>query len=85
MNAYDIIIMPWLTEKTMEARTTQNRLEFIVRRAATKKQIARAVETIFEVEVDSVNVRNTKHGKHASIRLVEGYDAEDAAMRLGAL
>ena len=62
MNAYDVIIMPWLTEKTMEARTTQNRLEFIVRRAATKKQIARAVETIFEVEVESVNVRNTKHG-----------------------
>ena len=84
MNAYDVIIMPWLTEKTMEARTTQNRLEFIVRRAATKKQIARAVETIFEVEVDSVNVRNTKHGKHASVRLAEGYDAEDAAMRLGA-
>ena len=76
---------PWLTEKTMEARTTQNRLEFIVRRSATKKQIARAVETIFEVEVDSVNVRNTKHGKHASVRLAEGYDAEDAAMRLGAL
>ena len=85
MNAYDVIIMPWLTEKTMEARTTQNRLEFIVRRTATKKQIARAVETIFEVEVDSVNVRNTKHGKHASVRLAEGYDAEDAAMRLGAL
>ncbi|MGB1522093.1 MAG: 50S ribosomal protein L23 [Candidatus Poseidoniaceae archaeon] len=85
MNAYDVIIMPWLTEKTMEARTTHNRLEFIVRRAATKKQIARAVETIFEVEVDSVNVRNTKHGKHASVRLAEGYDAEDAAMRLGAL
>ena len=85
MDAYDVIIMPWLTEKTMEARTTQNRLELIVRRAATKKQIARAVETIFEVEVDSVNVRNTKHGKHASVRLAEGYDAEDAAMRLGAL
>ena len=85
MNAYDVIIMPWLTEKTMEARTTQNRLEFIVRRSATKKQIARAVETIFEVEVDSVNVRNTKHGKHASVRLADGYDAEDAAMRLGAL
>ena len=77
--------MPWLTEKTMEARTTQNRLEFIVRRSATKKQIARAVSTIFEVEVASVNARNTKHGKHASVRLAEGYDAEDAAMRLGAL
>ena len=85
MNAYDVIIMPWVTEKTMEARTTQNRQEFIVRRAATKKQIARAIKTIFEVEVASVNVRNTKHGKHASVRLAEGFDAEDAAMRLGAL
>ena len=32
MNAYDIIIQPWLTEKSMEARTTEQRLEFIVRK-----------------------------------------------------
>ena len=84
MNAYDIIIQPWLTEKSMEARSTQQRLEFIVRRSASKSEIAKAVETIFDVEVEKVNVRNTKHGKHASVKLAEGYDAEDAAMRLGA-
>ena len=84
MNAYDIIIQPWLTEKSMEARSTQQRLEFIVRRSASKNEIAKAVETIFHVEVEKVNVRNTKHGKHASVKLAEGYDAEDAAMRLGA-
>jgi large subunit ribosomal protein L23 len=56
MNAYDIIIQPWLTEKSMEARTSENRLEFIVRRSATKEQIARAVSIIFEVEVGKVNV-----------------------------
>ena len=50
MNAYDIIIQPWLTEKSMEARTTEQRLEFIVRRSATKAQIARAVETIFKLK-----------------------------------
>ena len=43
MNAYDIIIQPWLTEKSMEARTTEQRLEFLVRRSATKAQIARAL------------------------------------------
>ena len=84
MDAYDVIIMPWLTEKSMEARSMEQRLEFIVDKRATKTQIARAVETIFEVEVAKVNTRITKHGKHASVRLVEGYDAEDAAMRLGA-
>ena len=62
----------------------EQRLEFIVDKRATKTQIARAVETIFEVEVAKVNTRITKHGKHASVRLAEGYDAEDAAMRLGA-
>ena len=71
MNAYDIIIQPWLTEKSMEARTSEQRLEFIVRRGATKAQIARAVETIFDVEVAKVNVRNSKHGKHASVKLAE--------------
>ncbi len=84
MNAYDIIIQPWLTEKSMEARSTQQRLEFIVRRSASKSDIANAVETILDVEVEKVNVRNSKHGKHASVKLAEGYDAEDAAMRLGA-
>tara|TARA_A200000159_G_scaffold90089_1_gene83595 strand:- start:249 stop:506 length:258 start_codon:yes stop_codon:yes gene_type:complete len=84
MDAYDVIIMPWLTEKSMEARSMEQRLEFIVDKRANKTQIARAVETIFEVEVAKVNTRITKHGKHASVRLAEGYDAEDAAMRLGA-
>ena len=84
MNAYDIIIQPWLTEKSMEARSTQQRPEFIVRRSASKDEIAKAIETIFDVEVAKVNVRNSKHGKHASVKLAEGYDAEDAAMRLGA-
>ena len=84
MNPYDVIIQPWLTEKSMAARSTEQRLEFIVHRSATKQQIARAIESIFNVEVAKVNVRNSKHGKHASVRLAEGYDAEDAAMRMGA-
>ena len=68
----------------MEARTPEQRHEFIVHRSASKSQIARAIETIIEVGVAKVNVRNSKHGKHASVKLAEGYDAEDAAMRLGA-
>ena len=84
VNPYDIIMMPWITEKAMEARSVDNRLEFIVRRSATKQDIATAVEALFDAEVDKVNVRNTKNGKVASVRLAEGYDADEAAMRLGA-
>ena len=39
VNPYDVIMLPWITEKAMEARTSGNRLEFIVRRSATKADI----------------------------------------------
>ena len=84
VNPYDIIMMPWITEKAMEARTSGNRLEFIVRRSATKAEIASAVEILFDAEVAKVNVRNTKNGKLACVKLAEGYFADEAAMRLGA-
>ena len=84
VNPYDIIMMPWITEKAMEARTSGNRLEFIVHRSATKAEIASAVEILFDAEVAKVNVRNTKNGKLASVKLAEGYFADEAAMRLGA-
>ena len=43
-----------------------------------------AVEALFDAEVAKVNVRNTKNGKLASVKLAEGYYADEAAMRLGA-
>lgn len=84
VNPYEVIMLPWITEKAMEARTSGNRLEFIVHRSATKGDISAAVEQLFDVEVEKVNVRNSKNGKHASVKLAEGYFADEAAMRLGA-
>ena len=91
---YNIIIMPWITEKTLEARRVadeesgyrenNNRIEFIVHKDATKKQIRESVEKMFDVKVRKVNTKFTMTGKHASVRLAEGYDAEEAALKLGA-
>ena len=91
---FEVIIMPWITEKTLEARRisdpdigfmqNNNRLEFIVHRDSTKAQIKMAVESLFEVKVAKVNTRITLTGKHASVRLAEGYEAEEAALKLGA-
>ena len=39
---------------------------------------------LLEVKVAKVNVKINRTGKHASIRLDEGYDAEEAALKLGA-
>ena len=94
MDPYDVIIMPWITEKTLDARRiadpeggymeNNNRIEFIVRREATKKDIKEAIETLLQVKVAKVNVRINRTGKNASIRLQDGYDAEEAALKLGA-
>ena len=43
-----------------------NRIEFIVRREATKKDIKEAIETLLEVKVAKVNVRINRTGKHAA-------------------
>ena len=81
VNPYDIILMPWITEKTLEARRVadlennyrqnNNRIEFIVRRESTKKQIRDAVEMLLDVKVAKVNTKITITGKHASIRLAD--------------
>lgn len=89
MNPYNVILGPWFTEKSLDARTNtefdrRNRLEFIIHKSATKADVKAAVEHLFDVEVAKVNTRITKYGKHASVKLAEGYDAEEAAMRLGA-
>ena len=89
MNPYDVIISPWITEKSMEARrndeySTSNRLEFLVHKSANKRDVIEAIEKLFDVKVAKVNTRLTKHGKHASVKLAEGYDAEEASMKLGA-
>ncbi|GIT74950.1 MAG: hypothetical protein Ct9H300mP30_0120 [Methanobacteriota archaeon] len=68
VDPYDIILMPWITEKTLEARRVSdeesgyrennNRIEFIVRREATKKEIREAVEQMFDVKVAKVNTES---------------------------
>lgn len=86
-----IILHPYVTEKTMNAMSGTpsqdlkdgNRLEFVVRKDATKPDIKKAFEEKFEAKVEKVNVKLMRDGKHAIIKLKEGYSAEDIGMRIG--
>jgi large subunit ribosomal protein L23 len=80
---HKILFHPYVTEKTMFQMERENKLEFIVRREATKEEIKEAFEKLFEVKVKSVNTKITKIGKRAIIRLAEGYSAEEIGMRVG--
>jgi large subunit ribosomal protein L23 len=93
MEAYSVLLHPYVTEKTMNAMSGTsrqgmkdgNRLEFIVRRDATKQQIKEAFETRFQAKVEKVNVKIRADGKHAIIKLKEGYSAEEIGVRLGVI
>lgn len=83
MDPYKIVFHPYVTEKTMNLMEDNNALEFIVRRTATKHTIKKAVEMLFDVEVERVNTKIAKNGKHAIVRFKPDYDAEDIGMRIG--
>ncbi|MEA2055439.1 MAG: 50S ribosomal protein L23 [Candidatus Thermoplasmatota archaeon] len=83
MDSYDIILHPFVTEKTMNMMEKNNALEFVVRRNANKQQIKRAIEQMFEVKLSSVNTRITKKGKHAIVTFTPEFKAEDVGMRIG--
>lgn len=55
--AYDIIIRPIITEKSMEA-VEEKKYVFEVAPSANKIEIRKAIETIFGVKVQSVNTVN---------------------------
>lgn len=54
MNLHDVIQRPIVTEKSSIAREEANIATFRVDPAATKHEIRRAVESLFEVKVSSV-------------------------------
>lgn len=83
MDPYDIILHPFVTEKTMNLMEKNNALEFVVRRNASKKTIKKAVEGLFEVKLANVNTKITKNGKHAIITFPPEVKAEDIGMRIG--
>lgn len=55
-----VLVGPVVSEKSTRSADTENRFVFKVRRNATKPQVKRAVELMFEVEVESVQLLNVK-------------------------
>lgn len=71
-NAYEIIKRPLITEKTTQL-VEQGKYTFEVAAKANKVEVKNAIETIFEVEVESVNIINVRKkekrvGKYSGLR-----------------
>jgi large subunit ribosomal protein L23 len=64
----------------------ENKLIFIVDRRANKIDIAKAVKTLYNVEVEEINTLiNRKGEKKAFVKLTKDYQASEVAIKLGIL
>ena len=70
MDSRDIIVRPVVSEKSYDL-IAQNRYTFEVNKRATKPQIAKAAEELFNVGVMKVNTMNVR-GKPRRLRYAKG-------------
>jgi large subunit ribosomal protein L23 len=82
-DAQKLIIRPYITERTFDQIARENKLCFMVEDKASKKQIASAIEALYEVKVRDVNTMRSLGGKKAFVRLVPEDSATDLATKLG--
>jgi len=68
LDPYQIIKYPLSTEKSIRQIEFDNKLTFIVDKKAKKPEIKRAVEELFKVKVEKVNVLNNFKGQKKSLR-----------------
>jgi len=79
-----IIIRPVQSEKALSMIDKQNTITFIVDINATKHDIKRAVEDLFNVKVEEVRTLITPRGeKKAYVKLAPEYKASEVATKLG--
>ncbi|MBA3484639.1 MAG: 50S ribosomal protein L23 [Pirellulales bacterium] len=60
LEPHQVIVKPLVTEKGMHKSTRNNAYAFEINRLATKEDVRRAVETLFEVKVVKVATQNRK-------------------------
>ncbi len=68
---YQIVRRPHVSEKTARLQGASNQYVFQVQVDASKDQIRQAIEKLFEVDVEQVQVLNVK-GKQKSFRATAG-------------
>jgi len=86
MDPYEVVLYPLMTESASLMVEKENKLAFMVNLKASKSDVKRAVEQMYEVKVESVNTQVTPTGeKKAFVKLHPDYRAADVAIKLGIL
>jgi len=84
MKAQQVILYPLSTEKSMRLIEAENKIVFVVDRRATKQMVKEAIESLYGLKVEKVNVLINRDGKkQAYIKLSDESSAIDFATDLG--
>lgn len=65
---YDVLRRPLVTEKTSYQSGKLNQYSFIVADNATRTQVKDAIETLYDVKVERVNIMNTSAKRGRRLR-----------------
>jgi large subunit ribosomal protein L23 len=60
MSARDIIIRPIITEKSMRQNSEDNKITFEVAKGANKTAVAQAIQEIYNIKPEKVNIVNVR-------------------------
>jgi len=86
MDSDEVILYPLMTEAASLMVEKENKLVFMVHLNAGKTDVRKAVEELYEVKVEKVNLLITPQGeKKAFVKLHPDYRATDVAIKLGIL
>lgn len=81
-----MIAYPMMSEDTVKLIERENKITFIVHSKATKHDVKRAVEELYEVKVSRVSTLTTPEGKKkAYVKLGPESKASELAVKLGIL
>ncbi|KUO42888.1 MAG: 50S ribosomal protein L23 [Hadesarchaea archaeon YNP_N21] len=81
---HKVLLYPQTTEKIVRLVESENKLAFIIAKGASRADVKRAVEALFEVKVESVEVETTPDGKkRAYVKLAKEFMADEIASKLG--
>jgi len=81
---YKVIIRPVHSEKALNKVDKENTLVLIVDMNASRQDVKKAVELLFNVKVDKVRLLITSRGeKKAYVKLSKEYKASEIATQLG--
>ena len=83
--AIQVVLRPYITEKTFSLVEKESRICFIVKDTATKPKILEAVKVLYNEEPLSVNVCRSVYGKKAFVKFPTIEKARDLATNIGML